>query len=302
MVSNRSRARAKARRLSNASASRHSMLVEPVECRIGRPALQRLAARVERQDACGAAGQVHRERAVIGEAVERPTARMGEPPGEQPVLPLVEEGAGLLACPGVGEVSHAAFPHLDALGDRAVERGLEVCASPSRLRTGTSFRSRMPSGSKRSTSAPTIVVPHRLEARREELHHQPAVVAVHHQRGQTVAFAMHEAEGVRIDAGRAVRPRRPGARATRCRPRPGRVALEEAQPDFGGGSVEGLADEAAARVVDRDHTGGRGLVEHLAPVDPGMARTQRSAPRAVTRTAVTPGRVGEPWPRGDSNV
>ena len=123
MVSNRSRARAKARSVSNASRLAPLDVGEPVERRVGRAPLQRLAARVERQDAGRAACQVHGERAVVGEAIQRAAARASEAPGEEPVLPLVEKGPGLLTAPRVGQVAHAAFPHLDPLGDGAVGEG-----------------------------------------------------------------------------------------------------------------------------------------------------------------------------------
>ena len=79
----------------------------------------------------------------------------------------------------------------------------------------------MPSGSQDLTHRRDDVAAHRLEAGGEELHDDPAVVPIHDQRGERVAFSVHHAVGGGVDAGapgqagseplHATRRRRPAA-------------------------------------------------------------------------------------------
>ena len=55
----------------------------------------------------------------------------------------------------------------------------------------------------------------RFEAGREQLDHEPAIVAVHHERREPVALAVHQPVGRRVDAGSSRPRRRRAARATR---------------------------------------------------------------------------------------
>ena len=160
-------------------------VAEPVERGVGRPALERLRARVERQHAAGAAapGGGRRSR---GRRSSRARGRPA-PPARRPAggwdadrgrrrssgRPRARRGS---ACRLRGPRSRAARCRGPALPPRP---------SPSRRRTAASFRSRIPSGAKHARRAPRrSAVAHRLEAGREDLHHQPAVVAVDDQRGQ----------------------------------------------------------------------------------------------------------------------
>ena len=60
-------------------------IAEPIERGIGGTAAKRVGARVEREDAAGAARQVQGEGAVVGEAVEGPAARRRQRAGQQAV-------------------------------------------------------------------------------------------------------------------------------------------------------------------------------------------------------------------------
>ena len=111
---------------------------------------------------------------------------------------------------------------------------------------------------------------HRLESGRQNLDHQPAVVAIHHERRNRVALAVDDAVGGGVDSGPAGR-----AGAKLLAPTSavdGAVgALQQSEPDLGSGRVECLSDEAAARVVHLHEAGCVGTVDHLTAEDPGMA-------------------------------
>ena len=140
----------------------------------------------------GAGGEVQGEAAMVGEAVERGAARRGQRGGEHPVGALVEEGAGLLSGPGCGEVAHARLRGSRSASGTVPRTSSTSSGSPSGRRTPTSLRSRIPSGPSSVVEGVEDVGPHGLEAGGEQLHHQPAVVAVHHERGEPVALAVHQ--------------------------------------------------------------------------------------------------------------
>src|SRR5207244_12316524 len=81
-------------------------VLEAVERSVPGSPLERLGAAVERQHGGAPTGQVEREGAVVGEAIECLSSRERQLARAQPVGPLVEEGAGLLPGPGRREVAH----------------------------------------------------------------------------------------------------------------------------------------------------------------------------------------------------
>ena len=252
MVSNRSRARAKARSVSKASASRHSMLSSPLSAALAAPRARAPRALESSASTLPARrGQVDGERAVVGEAVERPPARAREPAGQEAVGPLIEKGARSSvrprARPGSGPPpSRTSISLGHGARAPAPTRRVEPLAPAHRRVVAEQDAVGLEELDQRVDDR----LAHRLEAGGEQLDHQPAVVAVHHQRGETVALAVDQPVGGRVDAGSA------GRRGGEVLPPPRRVhraigALEQPQPDLGCGRVERLADEPAARVVDR---------------------------------------------------
>ena len=94
------------------------------------------------------------------------------------------------------------------------------------------------------------VAAHRLQPGREQLGHDPAVIAVDDQRGEAVALGVHHAVGGGIDA----RASREAGREPLAPP--GGVdrpvgALEKPELDLRSGGEERLAHELVARIEDR---------------------------------------------------
>jgi hypothetical protein len=160
IVSNRARSRSQARSCSKASASRHC-----------------LGAHVERHHAAGPCREVQREGAVIGEAVERAAAGPGERARHDAVGALVEEGTRLLAGPRRGPVAHRALAHLDALRHRA-ERQLHALPQALAAPHGDVVAEQDALGPQHLRQRREDVAAQRLDPGREELHDEPAVVAV----------------------------------------------------------------------------------------------------------------------------
>ena len=217
MVSNRSRARANARSVSNASAFAPLDVLETVELGVGRSTREGIMAQVQREHGPGPPGQVNGEGAMVGKAVEGAAARRRELAGQNAVGPLIEKRAGLLPVPGCGEVAHARFAHLDLRAGRSRARARPVSSSPSRRRTGASFRSRTPSGRNSSSKAVDDRLTQGLQARRKDLRHEPAIVPVDDERWESVGLAVDQAIGARVDALAARRAAVSAARATRPR-------------------------------------------------------------------------------------
>lgn len=143
---------------------------------------------------------------------------------------LVQERAGLLAGPGGGEVSDGSFPDLHTFRD-ASPGELHVLAQ----RFVPAHRRVVPEEDavrfQDLTHRGEDVAPHGFEAGGEELHDNPAVVPVHDERGERVAFSVHHAVGTRVDAGA------PGQRPTEplhppCRIDRSRRGLEQPEGDL----------------------------------------------------------------------
>ena len=179
--------------------------------------------------------------------------------GEQPVGPLVQERAGLLARPGRGEVANRALPDLDLCRHGAADQLRSHRGVPRGGRTGASLRRRIPAGRRTPPARRVHRRRMRFQPRRQQLHHQPAVVSVHHQRGEGVAFAMDQPVGCRVDplparrAPPAIRSRHQARSTGRSVRSSSRRRISER------GRVERLADESAAWIVHRTSAGRRRL-------------------------------------------
>jgi hypothetical protein len=151
-----------------------------VEGRIGLSPRQGLGARIDRYHVPGALCQVEGEGAMVGEAVERPTAGGGEPAREQPIASLVEKRAGLLSGPRCGEVSHRGLADLDFLGHVTMHQ-LRFQAQPLPPANRRVVAQEHTRGLKLLHQRIQDHRTHALQPSREELHHQPAVIAIDHQ-------------------------------------------------------------------------------------------------------------------------
>src|SRR5262249_26852909 len=133
------------------------------------------------------------------------------------------------------------------------------------------------------------VVTQRLEAGREQLHHEPAVVAVYDQAGESVALGVYHAIGCGSDTGA------PAEGEGDALLPPGLVdgsvlALEQSQPDFRRRRVECLALELSPPIKDRDHAGLWRSMRDVARLNPGMTMEPTLGP-ALAHTGPRPGTV-----------
>ena len=228
-------------------------VLQPVERRVGPRPLERAGTGVQGDHRPGAAGQVQGEGAVVGEAVERTTAGSRRRPGEDPVRPLIEEGAGLLTVPWRREVPHRAFADLDLAWHRADDR-LDIVGEPLATAGRHVVSEEDALGLEQGDDRVEDLLPHRLQAGGEDLGDDPAVVAVNHERREAVPFAVHHAPGGGIDARASLgRPGEPLAP-------PGGVhlplgPLQQSQADLGGRRQEALPDETASGVLDPNEAG-----------------------------------------------
>ena len=138
---------------------------------------------------------MERERTMVAEQIQRPPARHAA--HEHASLALIQIGARLLARVRGGEVAHAMLQHFDRLGHRTREQlhiARESFAAPHAhvVPREDPFRAGQLSERGHDRCAK------RLEAGREELHDQPTIEAIHHERRQPVPFAMDESAGVRL--------------------------------------------------------------------------------------------------------
>ena len=86
--------------------------------------VQTFALPIYRGDVFRAPGEVQREGAAVGEAVQRAAA--GVAARFDPVLRLIEEGAGLLPSEEVGDEAHLAFEELHRAGRLAQQHPLAL--------------------------------------------------------------------------------------------------------------------------------------------------------------------------------
>ncbi len=140
------------------------------------------------------ARQVQGEAAGGGEAIERlAAARVAG--GGAVVLALIEEDAGLLPVQQVGPQGEAVHLHRHGLGNFAGEHG----GFERQLLLGAHrdiVARHDPLGVEDLLQAGRDLVLGGVHALVEGLHDQVVAVAVHHQRGQQVGFAVHHAVGV----------------------------------------------------------------------------------------------------------
>src|SRR5439155_1210707 len=190
------------------------------------------ALREQLEPPAGAARQMQRERAVVGEQVER-RAGPGVSGDEPAVLALVEERAGLLARPRRGEILHSVLHHLHDLrylagGERHLERQTLVPANRDVVAEQDA------GGREGGSDARDHVVPPLLDSRRQELRHDVRTVAIHHQRRQAVSLGVYHAER---RGGQTRASPGGGGDALAPPPRVDRLAAarEQPQPDLGPG-------------------------------------------------------------------
>ena len=212
---------------------------------------------LHRHHLVGPPRHLEREAAGVGEAVERTAA--GVLAGAQVVLPLVEEGAGLL--PGEQVEPEAHRPLADLHRARVLPQRPTpfTWASPSSSRTRTSFRSstaRSPSSAAEQRGQ-QLLAP--LGPGHQRLDHPHVAVAVGHQPGQQVGLSVNHAPEGLLAEGAPPQPRRrgdaPGEEALVDRLL---VAGEQADGDLRALRPEGLALEAAPPVHQRHHVAAGG--------------------------------------------
>ena len=210
------------------------------------------------------------ERAVVAEAVERGALRHSA--DERAILALIEKRSGLLSAPGRCQVPDAVLAHLDLVGHVSVQqldRRLE-----SFLRTERNVVSRQ--DSRRCldvTQGVDDLGSVSLESRAHQLHDEPSIVTVHDERGECVAFAVHESVGVGLGlqsgatGDRALDPGAPPSRVERCVG----IAVEQAKRNLRASAPECDAQGLATLIADAN--GARVSVrtlDHIAPEDPWM--------------------------------
>ena len=139
------------------------------------------------------------EGAVIGKAVERSSGLGHELAREQAIGALIEEGAGFLTVPRGRQVQRLSFPHLDFPRHRSVhlERLRRQSFAPPRWSVVTEQN---PFGLKQLDQGGHDRFPHGLQTCRQDLDHQPAIVAIHHERRDTVTLAVDEPVGGGVDS------------------------------------------------------------------------------------------------------
>ncbi len=230
--------------------------------------IQREGGRVHRRHRLGAPRQVQGKAAVIAEDVERTAARVAAQ--QHAVLALVEERARLLPGPRRRKVSHAVLVHLD-LFRHAPGQELDVPGkSLARAHRGVVARQ-------------DALAPHEFlqdvhdqlalgfQGRGEQLHHEPAVVLVHHQRRQPVSLTVHQPARIR-HAGEW-RTSRDGVRQPAAPPRAVychvRVTLDAPQDNLRGRTPPRPPEWLASRIGDAHGARGFGWsLRQVAAKDP----------------------------------
>jgi hypothetical protein len=252
---------------------------------------------IERDHAVGSPGHVQREGAVIAEAVQGATARQRA--NERPIVPLVQERAGLLSVPGRRQIPYAVLPYFNGSRDLSREQLVfqgEALLLSQRHIVSRQHAVRTGGCEQRRNHVRTEL----FQPRAHDLNHDPPVVAVAHQRWNRVALAVNEPVGVGVG-----RDAIPAAHAGGDAVVPplfveGRigVTVKEAQADLGPGAPQGNAHRLPARVPNPHRAGPDRWAMHevaaeypwmalLPPVRPlggygGLVRT-RSAHRVPVR-------------------
>src|SRR5690606_2335908 len=219
-----------------------------------------------------AGGQLQREASQVGEAVERLAVRVGT--RADVVVPLVQEGAGLLAPDEVQLELHQALGVGNRLGHLAVQHALHL------LQTfvGPHAHIRAVDDALRLEVVHQQAHEHRREGvggGDEELHAQVVAVTIDDEPRKPVRLRVDHPVGTlslqHVPA--------QGVCHLDATPVEGFVddlVLEgqRAQGDLGGRRVEGLAQEPPAAIDDPDHlsTFGEGGGFEIRPVDPGVPR------------------------------
>lgn len=252
---------------------------EPVQRGIPGSPLQGLDAGIEGHNPLALPGEVQGERAMIGEAVERLAARNRQLAGPNAVGSLIEKCAGLLTGPWRGEVSHRLLDHFDVLGDRArhqlggdrkalvlAGRGVVPEQNPGRREDGI--------------DAVQNLIAHGFETGREELGNHPAIVSIDDEGRESISLGVHHPISGCVDScpasqGFAEFPLPPTGI------NPSRGSLQQAEPDFRAGGVEGLAEEFAAAIPDLDQAGCIGRFGDVTRIDPGVAVLPTLGPAAT---------------------
>ena len=145
---------------------------------------------------------------MVAEQIERPPARHTAHQGAR--LALIQVRARLLARARGGEVAHAMLQHLDGLRHGAREQ-FHIAREPLAPAHAHVIPREDPLGASQLGERSHDRCAKGFEARGEELHDEPTIEAVHHERGQPVPFAM--------DQSASIRPRVEDPRATRDRGR-----------------------------------------------------------------------------------
>ena len=170
--------------------------------------------------------------------------------GRDAVRSLVEKGAGLLAGPRRGEIADGALPDLDTFGHLAGDERHGLIQA-----FASAHRHVMPEedavGREHVHERGDDVRPHRLEAGGKQLGDDIRPVAVDDERRQSVPLAVHDPPRIRVDPAPAFHARRDALAPPRGVDRP-IGALQQAEPDLRAGRVQGLPEEAAARISDAD--------------------------------------------------
>ena len=183
---------------------------------------------------------------MVGEAVQRSTTRPSERPGEKPMGTLVQERSGLLPVPGRSQVADRALPDFDLARDFArdqLDALAQALASAHGDVVAQEDAGRGQQLGQRREDQRTLG----FEAGGEQLADQVSLVAVEHQRRESVT--LRRAPGGRL--WRRCRPPRErpwrSARATRRRPRPGRLRSSSRSRISDRGEKQGLTDETCPR-------------------------------------------------------
>ena len=185
---------------------------------------------------------------MIAEAVEGPAPR--DAPDQRAILALIEKGAGLLPAPRCGEIAHAMLVDLDLVRNRAVQqlhRRLESFLESEWRVVASEYAVRPDDVDQRVYDRVSVA----LEPGAHELHDEPPIISVHHERWQQIAFAVHEAEGGGVVDCRASRDGAckrgvPPRIVDRCV----RVAIEQAERDLGARAPERDAERLTALIGD----------------------------------------------------
>ena len=171
------------------------MFVEAVAVGVLRGALERAARAVDGGDVGGLAGEVECKRAVVAEAVERAPACIFRDPNAR--FALIEKRSRFLSCPWGGDVADAVLVHLDLVRHVAdKERCFAREAFARSHRWVVARENAVGPGERRECRYDVVAM--LLDARTEQLHDKPTVVAVAHERWHRVTFGVNEAERIGV--------------------------------------------------------------------------------------------------------